>query len=92
MATAIAERQKLTPPQLARLWGVDPNKIIGFIKRGELRAMNAAANLGGRARYLIDVADIAEFEARRAVVPPAPITRRKKPSNDGIVRHFRGNA
>ena len=32
-----AERQKLTPPQLARLWGIDPHKIIQLDRRGELQ-------------------------------------------------------
>jgi hypothetical protein len=78
MAHAISERQKLTPPQLGRLWGLDPNKIIRWILSGELRAINAAARASGRPRYLIDRADIAAFEHQRAVGAPQRAPRRKR--------------
>jgi hypothetical protein len=63
------ERTKLTPPQLADRWGVSTAKIITFIRRGELRAINVATRRGTRPRYLIDVADIKSFESGRQVVP-----------------------
>ncbi len=33
----IATRTKLTPPELGRRWGLDPHKIVGWIRSGELR-------------------------------------------------------
>ena len=56
------DRTKLTPPELARRWGVSPDKILAFIRSGELRAVNAAASPNGRPRWLIDLADLAVFE------------------------------
>jgi hypothetical protein len=65
-----SQRNKLTPPELAREWGIAPEKVIGWIRSGELAAIDAAARLGGkRPRYLIDREEIARFEARRATRP-----------------------
>ena len=68
----------LTPPQIAERYGVDPQKIISWIRRGELRALNVAAVTGGRPRYRISPADLAIFEASRSVQPPAPRVRRRR--------------
>jgi len=65
-------RSKLTPPQIAQLWGVGTGKVVAWIRQGELRAIDASSARGGRPRYLVDVADLAEFEERRSVVPKAP--------------------
>lgn len=34
-------RTKLSPPELAKRWGIDPAKVIAWIHSGELRAINA---------------------------------------------------
>lgn len=62
---AVIKRTKLTPPQVARQWGISPEKVVGWIRSGELRAIDASKLRGHRPRYLIDVADLAEFEKRR---------------------------
>jgi hypothetical protein len=80
MAVAtVAERQKVSPPTLAKAWGLDVQKIIAWIRSGELRAINAARSPTGRARFLIDKRDIEAFEQARAVTPPAarPARRRR---------------
>ncbi len=75
---AAPARTKVTPPQLAAEWGIDPEKIIGWIRRGELRAVNVASCAKGkRARWLIDREDIAAFEAARSSKPTA---RRRRPN------------
>jgi hypothetical protein len=71
-------RKKLTPPQLAALWGIDVQKVLHWVKTGELKAINLATDRNGRARYAIDVADIAIFEASRSVQPPPPRVRRRR--------------
>ncbi len=61
------DRQKMTPPQIARLWGISPDKVVAWIKAGELPAIDGATRANGkRPRYLIDVADLGEFERRRS--------------------------
>jgi len=83
-------KTKMTPPELARRWGVSPDKIVFFILTGELRAIDASLKRGDRPRYLIDVADIEAFEADRTVVPAVKATRRRKESLPaGFVRNFR---
>ena len=91
--TTATEKRKLTPPELARRWGVSADKITFFILSGELRAIDASLRRGGgggRPRYLIDEADIEAFEAGRQVTPPLPEPRRKRHSLPaGFVRNFR---
>lgn len=65
------DRRKLTVPQLARIWGVSPNKVTCFVRNGELRAVNLATKRHGRPRFAIDVQDVAEFEKSRQVQPAA---------------------
>jgi hypothetical protein len=79
---ASTKRTKLTPPELARRWGISADKILRWIAAGELQATNAASSVQGRPRWLIDVADLAEFELRRSAQPKAAAPRRRKaPSN-----------
>jgi hypothetical protein len=69
---------------LARLWGISPEKVISWIRRGELRAVNVASRLGGRPRWLIDPKDVEDFERRRtATAAPRP-RRRKAPPADFV--------
>ena len=73
----------VTPPMVARYYRVKAEKVLGWIKSGQLRALNVSN--GTRPRYRIDPADLMVFEQRRAVVPPAkPVRRRRKRSGDVI--------
>lgn len=76
------ERTKITPPQLAAKWGVATEKIVFFIRTGELRAIDASMRQGERPRYLIDLADVEAFEKRREVAAPKKYTRRPKAAVD----------
>lgn len=82
------ERTKLTPPEVARQWGVSIDKVLTWIRSGELRAVNLATRLSGRPRYRIDINDLRDFEQRRSVIPPSPPhrTRRKLPAD--IIEFF----
>jgi len=69
----------LTPPQVARRLAVSPDKVIGWIRAGELRAVHVVRSLGGRPRWRIDPADLAVFEARRSAGPtPKPVRLRRR--------------
>ncbi|MHC4176873.1 MAG: hypothetical protein ACYSWU_05170 [Planctomycetota bacterium] len=59
--------QKLTPPVLAKRWGIGHEKVLQFIRAGELRALDLASPDSTRPRYRIDVADVAAFEQARTV-------------------------
>ncbi len=83
-------QQMMTPPALARLWGVSPEKVRGWIESGELCAMNVASKLGGRPRYRIDLDEVRAFVARRSATEnsctgPAP---RAPPPDDQTIAFF----
>lgn len=61
-------KQKCTPPQLARRWGVTHDTVLFWIHSGELRAIDGSRRKGQRPRFLIDAADIAAFENSRAAI------------------------
>lgn len=65
-------RRKFKPTEVAKMWGISPDKITAWIRAGELRAINMAASARGeRPRYLIDEADLKAFEKQREVVATA---------------------
>ena len=78
------QKTKLTPPELARLWGISPDKVLTWIRSGELRAVNVATNGNSRPRFVIDETDIAAFEERRAngsKQTPQRVRKRRSPPN-----------
>lgn len=80
MGTAVKAqaRTKFTPPELAARWGIDPAKILAWIKSGEIRAIDACTVQGGRPRYLIDQHDVFVFEEAREVIPACPPPRARR--------------
>lgn len=86
-----ASKQKITPPELAEIWGVSPAKVLALIKSGQLRAINLATRHGGRPRYAIDLADVEAFERARLVVPDCGDQRQqptRRPQPDGTREYF----
>ncbi len=83
-----SQRGKLTPPQLARLWGISPDKVLTWIRSGQLRAVNVATHRGGRPRYLIDAEDVEVFEKKRQVTADLPVRRGRRACDDEI-EYFR---
>ena len=84
MGCATVCKTKLTPPEIARLWGISVEKVLNFIRSGELRAINAATpGRNRRPRYLIGVADLEDFERRRTVGPTPKLPRVKRRVSDG---------
>ena len=80
MSTKTIEQQKLTPPQVAAMWGTTQETIHAFIRSGELKAINfARPGCNQRPRYKIDIRDLEDFERRRQVSPaPSKPPRRKR--------------
>lgn len=81
------ECQWLTPPQIARRWGVKAEKVRTLIKAGELRAIDLATKRGGRPRYRVHEADLLVFERRREV-RPLPKTQRRKRARADVIEFF----
>jgi hypothetical protein len=87
----IVERRKVTPPELAQMWGIGADKVLAWIKSGELRAVNIASGLKNRRRWVIDQADIIEFERKRsstANVVTATATRQRKRKDETVGEYF----
>ena len=80
--------RKLSPPQVGRVLGVAPEKVIDWIRSGELRAIDVASRGSSRPRYRIDPDDLAAFEERRRVVPAPEPSRRRRKDNPNITEYF----
>ena len=76
----------LAPADVARRLGVGAGKVLGWIRRGQLRAIDVASEPGPgkRHRWRVYLEDLAAFEEQRATghlpAPPAPPTIRRKPT------------
>jgi hypothetical protein len=68
----------LTVADVARRYRVGADKVRNWIARGELKAINTAAALCGRPRWVVLPEDLQAFEARRASGPPPPPAPRQK--------------
>ena len=66
-----------TPPQIAKLLKVSNEKVLTWIRNGELAAFNAATRPDSqRPRYRVTPEALQAFQARRAVTPyvgPSPV-------------------
>jgi excisionase family DNA binding protein len=81
-AVPVTQTERLTPPQAAKRLGISPDTVLGFIRRGELKASNVSK--AQRPRYRITPEALAEFEARRTTERPQ-VQRRRKPSTSGLI-------
>lgn len=67
-----------TVRDLTERYGVGEHTVLGWIKRGELRAIDVSRNRGGKPRWRISAESLAAFELARTVSPPPQRTRPKK--------------
>jgi excisionase family DNA binding protein len=72
----MSDRQKITPAQLAKRWGVDVKKVLGWIHSGKLRAIDVSN--GSRPRFKIDEADIEDFDRRKTWRPERSVEKRQR--------------
>lgn len=77
-----------TPPKVARRYCVAPETVLAWIRSGELHAIDVARRGCRRPRYRISEADLVEFEASRAVQPPAQPVRRRRSALAGIKQYY----
>jgi hypothetical protein len=68
----------LTVKDFARRYRVGEDKVRAWIRSRELRAVNTAAALCGRPRWVILPEALAEFERRRQAAPPPRSRRRRR--------------
>jgi excisionase family DNA binding protein len=81
----------LTPPQIAKLLRVSRTKILAWIRRGELKAVNLGD--GTRSRFRISSSDLRTFLAAREVQPPTRrYNRKREPPEGGPIDPVLGEA
>ena len=81
----------LTIPDLCRRYNVSRRVVESWIRNGDLRAIDTAANTGRRHRWRVSEEEVAEFERRRSngVLLKAKTPRRNRPDTSGLlVRKF----
>jgi excisionase family DNA binding protein len=83
-----AKRTKLTPPEVAARYGISPDKVLAWIRAGELRAVNIATRPTGKPRWLIDEADLAAFETRRTAQVVPVVTPRRRCGDTDVIAYF----
>jgi hypothetical protein len=66
-----------TVAELRRRWRIGVDKILGFIRRGELIAVNVRTSRCGRAQYRITPDAVRAFEESRSSKPPRKPQRRR---------------
>jgi excisionase family DNA binding protein len=74
-----------TVQQVADRFSVDEHAVLGWIRSGDLRAVNVGRQPGKkRPRWRVTEAALAEFELLRSYSPPPPRGRRRKTDNNII--------
>jgi hypothetical protein len=68
----------LTVADVARRYRVGQEKVRGWITRGELVAVNTAAVLCGRPRWVVLPDALERFERGRAAAQPRPTRHRRR--------------
>ena len=84
----VVEQHTLTPPELAKRWRVKAERVIVWIKSGELRAFDVSSRPGvGKPRYRIPQDAIIEFENRRSAAQ-VKTTRRRRQQPVDVIEYF----
>lgn len=93
--SSLSEGTFYNPAQVAEMWGVSHDKILEFIKTGELEAFNVASKKSRRPQFKIPIAALQAFQQRRsgrdpARSLPAPASRRtaRKPASPPTREYF----
>ena len=65
---------------LTERYGVGEHTVLGWIHRGELKAIDVSRQRGGKPQWRITAEALDAFELVRTHNPPPPRTRRRKQS------------
>jgi transposase len=85
----MAERA-LSPKEISQRYGVDVHTVLGWIKSGELDAVNVGRSPGKKKpRWKSLPEHLASFELRRLSSPPPQRTRRRKQATPNVIEFYR---
>jgi len=80
----------LSVRDLCERYSVSENTVLGWIRSGELRAINVGRRPGaGKPRWRIKSEALAAFEALRTPNPPAPRARRQKKRPGDVIEFYK---
>lgn len=77
----VSDERFLTPPEIAKRLRVSPAKVLTWIRKGELRAVNLSNSF--RPRYRVCPDALEDFLQSREVQPPPPRQRRRRQPPEG---------
>jgi hypothetical protein len=67
-----------TVADLAKRWRISPDKVRGFLRRGELLGINVATHRCSKPQWRITPESVRAFEAGRTSAPPPKPARRRR--------------
>ncbi|HQZ65466.1 MAG TPA: helix-turn-helix domain-containing protein [Planctomycetaceae bacterium] len=70
--------------QLQERYGVGEHTVLGWIKSGELRAINTRRSGSNRPKWRFTEEAVSQFELIRSTSPPQPKSRRRQPASTTI--------
>lgn len=74
----------LSVKDICERYSVGEHTVLGWINRGEIRAINVSRHRGAKPRWRVTAEALQAFELSRTPSPPPPQTRRKKRSAEVI--------
>jgi len=69
----------LTVAEVAKRYRVSPDKVRGWLRRGELAAINTSSKPGGKPRFVVTREALERFEQGRSAADPPKPQRRRRP-------------
>ena len=81
------DTRAITPPAIAKRYGIHVSRVLAWIRSGQIEAINVGDGpLRPRWRILPDALEA--FEARRAARPATKATRRRRKADPTITEYF----
>jgi len=77
-----------TPREVAESLRTSPDRVLDWIRSGELQAIDKRAKGAKRATWVIPPAALAKFVAARSTSPPGPRQRRQRKTSGGHVPQY----
>ena len=84
-----SEAKYLTPPEVARLLRVDGMKVLEWIRRGEIVAVNVAARGATRPRWRVAQSALEAFLQARTAIATLPVQRRPRRRCAHVIEFFK---
>jgi excisionase family DNA binding protein len=81
------QKERLTPPEVAKRYGVSPDTVRKWIADGDLVAVSIGSK-GKRARSVVELSALEVFDKRRTAKASPPPSRRRILKTDLLVSRF----